>query len=166
MREWASRLDLVSPRDVSRLRQRHTEDSLRALPLVLAAPLGFCLDVGSGAGFPGIPLAIASGRRWRLLEPRRRRAAFLEQALRELALDDCEVVSLTAEQAAGVADFRRNHAFVTARALAPPVRTIELCRPLVAPVGKLAIFVGAGTEIPLDAEEVLPGVITIGGDAC
>lgn len=158
---YSRRLDLVSPNDLPRLYERHIEDSLRALSLVESAPPGPCVDVGSGAGFPGVPLAIVSGRSWRLIEPRARRAAFLEEVVRELGLDDCEVLALTAEEAArrpGVGDA---HALAIARALAPPAQALKICAPLVAPGGRVALFVGSGAEIPPEAEETAPGLITI-----
>lgn len=161
---WSRRLDLVSPRDLPRLYDRHIRDSLRALPLVEAAPPGVCVDVGSGAGFPGVPLAIASRRNWRLLEPRSKRAAFLEEAVRELGLDGCEVLQMTAQDAARDPALARGHALATARALAPPAEALRLCRPLVAAGGAVALFVGSEAEIPSEAEEWEPGLITIRGD--
>lgn len=165
IRSWAPRLDLVSDRDLPRLWERHIEDSLRALPIVDTAPEGPCVDVGSGAGLPGIPLAIASGRTWRLLEPRRKRAAFLEEALRELDLESCEVVCLTAQEAAATAGLAGAHIVATARALAPAQEAERLCHPLVAPGGSVLLFVGANREFPLEAEEVAPGMLRIPVDA-
>ena len=165
LRAWAPRLDLVSPGDMERLWERHIEDALRALPAILEAPPGPCVDVGSGAGLPGIPLAIASERPWRLLEPRRRRAAFLEEVVRELELEHCEVVSERAETAARDPRLGRAHAVATARALAPPPEAEALCRPLVAPGGAVLLFVGGKGEIPLNAEEVAPGLLKIVVDA-
>lgn len=161
LRVWAPRFDLISTGDVDRIRARHIDDSLRALPLLTALPDGACLDVGSGAGLPGIPLAIASNRPWRLLEPRRKRAAFLEEVLRELGLAHCEVIASSAEQAAADPQLRGAHVAVTARALAAPARAVELCGPLVRPSGYTILFVGSHAEIPPDAEEVAPGLITI-----
>ena len=162
---WAPRFDLIAPGDLSRLRERHIDDSLRALPLVQSLPDGPCADVGSGAGLPGLPLAIASQRPWRLLEPRRKRAAFLEEAVRQLGLDQCEVRALTAEQAAADPAFAGAHAGVTARALAPPPRALELCLPLATQGGVVILFAGGNSEKPPEAEEVVPGLLTIRRDA-
>lgn len=162
---WAPRFDLVSPGDLGRIRERHIDDSLRALPLLDGLEPGPCMDVGSGAGLPGIPLAIASGRPWTLLEPRRKRAAFLEEVVRELDLASCEVVAATAEQAALQPRFAGAHAAVTARALAPPAQAVGLCAPLASTGGVVILFIGAGAEIPPEAEEITPGLITIRRDA-
>ncbi|HJR45230.1 MAG TPA: RsmG family class I SAM-dependent methyltransferase [Actinomycetota bacterium] len=160
LRSWSRRIDLVARADLDRLRERHLDDSLKALPLVTAAAPGACIDVGSGGGLPGIPLALASGRPWRLLEPRRRRAAFLDECLRVLELHDCEVVRMSASQAAA-GRLAGAHLVATARALAPPAEAAALCLPLVAVGGAVAIFVGESAEIPPDAEEAAPGLITI-----
>ena len=165
LRAWARRFDLIAPGDLERIRARHIDDSLRALPLVHDLAPGPCIDVGSGAGLPGLPLAIASGRPWRLLEPRRKRAAFLEEVVRELDLEHCEVVSCTAEQAAADPALGPTHVAAIARALAAPPRALELCAPLVRPGGSVILFVGSTAEMPPEAEEVEPGLITIRRDA-
>lgn len=126
--------------------------------MVEGAREGSCADVGSGAGLPGVPLAIMSGRRWRLLEPRARRAGFLEEVVRELELD-AEVVRLTAQEAAADPAFR--HVVVTARALAPPLEAFELIRPLTAPEGRAIVFHGPGAKLPPDAEAWSDGIATI-----
>ena len=156
VRDFAPRLDLVSAGDLEAFRTRHIADSLRALPHVHHAEPGPAVDVGSGAGLPGIPLAIADpGRHWVLLEPRRRRAAFLEEVVRALELS-CQVVSRTAADAAR--SFGPNFSVATARALAPPVRSLALLAPLVRSGGTMILFVGAGSEVPEGSEEVDEGI--------
>ena len=157
---FAPRLDLISPSDLDRFRSRHVDDSLRALPLVDEAGPGPCVDVGSGAGLPGIPLAIARpDRTWRLVEPRVRRAAFLEEVVRELELD-CEVVVARAEDLAADPRFT-NHVLACARALTAPAAALELLRPLVAPGGIAALFVGSGAQLPPEAEEWEEGLAIV-----
>lgn len=153
VRTWALRLNLVSLDDLDRIETRHVQDSLRLAPLLAEAPEGPCMDVGSGAGFPGVPLAITHPTRpWRLLEPRSRRAAFLEEVVRELGLPNCEVVARSAEQAAGDPGFAHGHSFVTARALASPPEAFSLLQPLVAPGGIAAVFLGSGAHVPRGTE--------------
>ena len=149
VRTWAMRLNLVSLDDLDRIETRHIQDSLRLAPLLFEAPEGPCMDVGSGAGFPGVPLAITNpDRHWRLLEPRSKRAAFLEEVVRQLDLPNAEVVAASAEQAAGDPSFVGAHALVAARALAAPPQAFQLMRPLVSPGGIAAAFLGAGAEVP------------------
>jgi 16S rRNA (guanine527-N7)-methyltransferase len=158
---WAPRLDLVSPGDLERLRERHIDDSLRIEPLLRDVPPGPVLDVGSGAGFPGIPLAIvAPQRHFRLLEPRTARAAFLEEAVRVLELE-CEVLLLRAEDAAREPRLRRAHALSVARALAPPTRAFELLAPLTSPGGASVVFLGEGAALPAGSEEWRRGLAIV-----
>jgi 16S rRNA G527 N7-methylase RsmG len=160
VRHWAPRLDLVAPGDLPRFEERHIADSLRAIPVVDSLPPGPAADVGSGAGLPGVPLAIVSQpRHWRLLEPRSRKAAFLEECVRVLELD-CEVLSLTAEEAARRIGLRRGHVCAWARALANPAEAFRLLLPLVRGDGIAGIFASADARLPAEAERV-PGGLAI-----
>jgi 16S rRNA (guanine527-N7)-methyltransferase len=86
------------------------------------------VDVGSGGGLPGIPLGIATGARIVLIEPTIKKAKFLEQALRECALDGL-VVADRAEGAAREPQFREQFAYATARAVATAPTVAELTVP-------------------------------------
>jgi 16S rRNA (guanine527-N7)-methyltransferase len=162
--KWASRIDLLAPGDLARFRQRHIEDCLRLVPLLRKLPGGSAVDVGSGAGLPGVVLAIAAPERpWRLLEPRAKRAAFLEEVVRELDLVRVEVFPITAEQAASDAAFKAVHVLGVARALAPPYKSFELIQPLLSPGGTAVVFVGKTAQIPAGAKEWQRGIIFRGG---
>ena len=129
VRHWNGAYSLVSRRDASRLETRHIADSLSLVPWVEGARLG---DVGSGAGFPGIPLAIA-GPHWQvtLVERSTRKARFLQQVLIELEIENAEVVEEDARQF----DPDRPFDTVTARAVAKPGVAWEIVRPLLRPQG-------------------------------
>jgi 16S rRNA (guanine527-N7)-methyltransferase len=162
IRRWAPRVDLVAPGDLERIEVRHLGDSLKAAEIVRGAPPGDALDAGSGAGFPGVPLALAEPTRfWRLLEPRARRAAFLDEVVRELSLN-AEVIRKTTQEAASDPGLAEAHAVATARALAAPVIAFEWLRPLVRPTGIRIVWVSAGAEIPRDAERTQEGLAIIG----
>ena len=129
-------LTSVSPEDARRV---HLEDSLRAVE-VAGRFEGPIVDVGSGGGAPGIPLAVAlPEREVTLLESNRRKCAFLERWARELP--NVRVACGRAEEqpvdAWGVA---------VAKALAPPPVAAEWCLPLVAPAGAAILFVGPRAE--------------------
>jgi 16S rRNA (guanine527-N7)-methyltransferase len=114
------------------------EDSLRAAPLLagLGDPI---VDVGSGGGAPGIPLALElPDREFVLLEAQRRKCAFLER----WAPPNARVVRGRAEEQgvdwAGAA---------VAKALAPPPVAVEWCLPLVRPGGAVVLFVGETADV-------------------
>lgn len=165
VRLWADRMDLVAPGDLEVFRDRHIRDSLRLVPLLEELPDGLAVDVGSGAGLPGIPLAIADpGRSWRLIEPRQKRAAFLEEVVRKLDLR-CEIAAMTAEEAARDPAFEGVHVLATARALAPPEAAFSSLLPLLRGDGVGAVFVGRRAEIPPEAEEWREGIAIMRGSA-
>ena len=115
-------------------------DSLRAVDLVRGFE-GPIVDVGSGGGAPGIPLAVAlPERQVTLLESSRRKCNFLERWARELP--NVQVVCGRAEEqpvdAWGVA---------VAKALAPPPVAAEWCLPLVAPGGAAILFAGPNADV-------------------
>jgi 16S rRNA (guanine527-N7)-methyltransferase len=97
-------------------------------------------DVGSGAGFPGIPLAIVEpARRFTLIESRLKRASFLRHAVAELGLSNVAIAHARAE------DLPRGVAFdtVLARAVARPAQLLEIVRPLTAP-GSIVLVLTSG----------------------
>jgi 16S rRNA (guanine527-N7)-methyltransferase len=158
--QWAPKMDLISPRDLPRFRERHIEDCLRLLPLDAELEAGPAVDVGSGAGLPGIVMAAARPPRlWRLLEPRSKKAAFLELVVRELDLANVEIHPITAQQAAADPNLKEAHALAVSRALAPPAQSLEWLRPLVTPRGVVAVFVGKTAQMPSGAQEWGDGLI-------
>jgi 16S rRNA (guanine527-N7)-methyltransferase len=157
---YAPRLNLVSRSDLPHLQERHVEDSLRLLPLLDSLPAGPCIDVGSGAGLPGVPLACArSDRLWILLEPRAKRAAFLEEVVRQLELN----VQVLCERAEDASRGGHQGRFVlaTARALADPERASELIRPFLRSDGVGAVYLGEHSPIPEAAEESSEGIAIV-----
>jgi 16S rRNA (guanine527-N7)-methyltransferase len=115
----------------------HVEDALTGLPLVSAGPV---VDVGSGGGSPGLPLAAARpDLQVHLLESSRRKCDFLETATAELP--NVRVVCSRAEDW-GRADGRDAYGTAVARALAPQAVAAEWCLPLVRPGGRLVLYAG------------------------
>ena len=128
---------LLGPREADRLWDRHILNSAALSDLI--ATDSAVVDVGSGAGLPGIPLAILRpDLRVTLIEPLLRRFTFLVQTVGELGISDrLEVVRSRAE------DHQCTYDVVVARALAPLDRLIGWCNPLRAPDGVILALKGA-----------------------
>lgn len=132
---------LIGPREAPRLWERHL---LNCAVLAEAIPTGATVaDLGSGAGLPGVVLAIRRpDLRVTLVEPLARRTQFLHEALAVLGLAEVEVVRGRAESLHG----RRVFDVVTSRALAPLDRLLEWSMPLVAADGVLLAMKGRSLE--------------------
>ncbi len=78
---WQQRINLISPASIPQIWERHVLDSLQVMPL-LPSGTQRAADLGSGSGFPALPLAIASGLEFHLYESNNKKAAFLREAMR------------------------------------------------------------------------------------
>ena len=121
----------------------HIVDSLLGLPEADEAPEGAMADLGSGAGYPGIPLAIATGRRVTLVESVKKKAAFLSTVLRRLDLHG-DVKPERAEELA--IREPRCYALATARAVASLPSLVELAAPLLCECGSFVAYKGRRLE--------------------
>ncbi|MBA3737596.1 MAG: class I SAM-dependent methyltransferase, partial [Actinobacteria bacterium] len=121
---------IVSPSDGAHLRTRHILDSLRAVPHI--PPGARIVDLGSGAGFPGLPVAVARPELVVILsEPRQARAAFLELAVEKLGLANVGVFASPAEELTG------GFEVCLARGFGDAARTWGVARGLLGPGGAL-----------------------------
>ncbi len=143
----ADRLGLVSDRDVERVLLRHTADSLLVALARRPAAGERWVDVGSGAGFPGLVLAAAfPATRFVLLEPQQRRAGFLDLQILTLGLTNAEVLRQRLEQ------FPRSWAdVIVARALDRPHSSLLLLQEPLVDGGMALILGGPGTPAPAGA---------------
>lgn len=152
VRRWGQRVNLVGSTTAQALRV-HVEDSLAAAPWIPEAAL--VVDLGSGAGFPGVPLLLARpDLRITLVESRERRAHFLRHVVRTLELD-CRVLRTRIECPTG-----GPFDVALLRAVAPLQRAAELGEPWVLPEGEIWIWtredrasvgLGVAAEISLGA---------------
>jgi 16S rRNA (guanine527-N7)-methyltransferase len=131
---------LLGPREVERLWDRHIVNSLNVAELI---PRGARVsDVGSGAGLPGIPVAVARpDLQVDLLEPLLRRSDFLTHTVDELGITDRVAVRRTRAE-----DVRSTYDVVVSRALAPLDRLMRWCRPLMRPTGQILAIKGASAQ--------------------
>ncbi|QAY61752.1 16S rRNA (guanine(527)-N(7))-methyltransferase RsmG [Microbacterium protaetiae] len=155
--EWARRFTtalalhgeergLIGPLELPRLWSRHILNSAVIAPL-FSGTVG---DIGSGAGLPGLVLAIARPDvQWVLIEPMERRVTWLLEQVAELELDNVEVVRARAE------DWKRGPVCdaVTARAVSALRTLIPLAAPLVRDGGELVLLKGASAPAEIEAAQ-------------
>jgi len=137
---------LIGPLELPRLWTRHILNSAIAAPLFSGA----VADIGSGAGLPGIVLAIARPDvRWTLIEPMERRVTWLNEQVASLALANVEVVRARAEEV------RRSEGFdvVTARAVSALRTLIPITAPLVRDGGELTLLKGMNAANEIEAAQ-------------
>lgn len=159
--DWGHRIDLTTVLDPEGVQRRHFLESLAvgaALRRLGLLPDGASvIDVGSGAGFPGLPIRIVwPSVRLTLLEARRKRAAFLEAVVAALGLGDVAVVAERAETLARDPAHREAYDLALSRALAPVRVLAELTLPFVRVGGASAALKGERLEGELaDATKAL-----------
>ena len=129
---------LIEPRDTVRL---HTGDSLTILGDVADGPPGRMVDMGSGAGFPGLPLAIMTGRSTVLLDSVGKKVRELATMIVDLGLSDSVTARASRAEALARAE-PAGFAIVTARALAELPAIVELASPLMQQGGVLVCMKG------------------------
>jgi 16S rRNA (guanine527-N7)-methyltransferase len=144
LRTWNATINLVAESDVEEIWERHVADALQLTSLI---PQGTdrAIDLGSGAGFPGLALALATGIHFDLVEADLRKAAFL----REVARLTNAPVTIVAEriERCSVAPAT----LITARALAPLPRLLDYAAPLLPPGGSCLFPKGTEVQAELTA---------------
>ena len=162
--EWNNRVNLVRVQGRGELLRFHMLDSLWCSAAVDLRGCKRLLDIGSGAGLPGIPLRICfPDMRLCMLESQQKRCLFLTEAISRLGLGNSNVLAGRAEELACKEAYREGFECVVARAVAPLMTLVELALPFVAMGGHLVALKGsAADEETAEAEyalEQLGGVL-------
>ena len=172
--EWNRKINLTAITEFEEVSAKHFLDSLLLYRVPEVRLTGSLIDIGTGAGFPGIPLSIMNPElHVTLLDSLRKRVSFLEICCRELGLQNTAAVHARAEDAARNPDMREQYDFAVSRAVAALPVLSEYCLPFVKMGGYFIAYksqkaaqemneaAGAldilGGEILTDKKMILPG---------
>ncbi|MDQ5983090.1 MAG: Ribosomal RNA small subunit methyltransferase G [Eubacteriales bacterium SKADARSKE-1] len=147
---WNEKMNLTAITDIQEIIIKHFLDSLTILSCVDASKDAKVIDVGTGAGFPGMPLKIARPDiKLTLLDSLNKRLIFLRELLNELELD-AELIHSRAEEAAQNKKYREKFDIAVSRAVAPLNVLSEYCIPFVKIGGAFVAQKGPGLDIELE----------------
>lgn len=143
LQRWSARINLTRLTRTDEIIQEHFIDSAMGLA-VLPAGAHNVLDLGSGAGLPGLAIKILRPELevW-LLDSVQKKASFLNVVIGRLGLTNVTVVAERAELVSARPELRGRFVVVTARALARPDAALTLCRPFCAPSGRILLYLSA-----------------------
>jgi 16S rRNA (guanine527-N7)-methyltransferase len=175
---WNERMNLTAITAYEEVQRRHFVDSLTCLlaishdgqsevpntvPLQVRTRPLWLLDVGSGAGFPGLPLKIMLPEaKVTLVEATQKKVRFLEHMVQLLGLKDVEVLNARAEDAGRLEQHRERYDVVVARAVAHLAVLAEYCLPLCRVGGRM--IAPKGEDARQEAEESAQALMTLGGE--
>lgn len=159
--EWNEKMNLTAITDYEGIAIKHFADSISVLPLIENKNASL-IDVGTGAGFPGIPLKIANdGFKVTLLDSLNKRITFLEEVKKELGITNLECIHSRAEDGGRNADLREKFDYCVSRAVARLSVLSEYCMPFVA-VGGYFISL-KGPDAAEELTEAQKAISVLGG---
>lgn len=160
--EWNARFNLTAVRDVEGVRIKHFLDSLTCMQVWRENPPTRLIDVGTGAGFPGIPLKIMlPSMQLTLVESVGKKADFCRLVVQDLGLDKVQVVQARAEELGQQAAHREQYDWAVARAVANLPVLVEYLLPLVRVGGGVLAQKGEGG--PAEANQADRAIKLLGG---
>ncbi len=146
--------NVIGTRVFERIMEDHVLDSLSCLLFTGFSRDCRVIDVGAGAGLPGIPLKLVSSQLdLYLLEATAKKATFIRSVINRMNLQDTNVLNLRAEELAQRADYRGKYDIATARALGSVSTVAEYCLPLVRVGGHVLAMKGNPPEAELSEGE-------------
>ncbi|CEH32558.1 16S rRNA (guanine(527)-N(7))-methyltransferase RsmG [Aneurinibacillus migulanus] len=149
--EWNEKMNLTGITEKSQVYEKHFYDSITPAFYYDFTNVESVIDVGSGAGFPGIPLKICfPSLKLTILDSLNKRLVFLQEVARQLELKNVEFVHGRAEDAGRDKKYREQFDMATARAVARMNVLTELCIPFVKPGGVFLVMKGANVEEELN----------------
>lgn len=161
---WNEKMNLTAIVDEQQVAVKHFLDSLALLGKIDLKQQKRLIDVGAGAGFPGIPLKVyCPGINVVLLDSLKKRVGFLAAVINQLGLTGIEALHGRAEEKGRDKNFREDFDLVVARAVAGLAVLAELCLPFVKPGGLFVAYKGPEVKEEIDAAgkalEILGGTV-------
>ncbi len=159
---WNQRFNLTAVRDPEEIWSRHFLDSLTCLRVMRGTPLERVIDVGTGAGFPGLALKIVQpDMHLTLVESVGKKAEFCAEVVRILGLENVDIHTARAEELGQNPQYREQYDWAVARAVAPLPILAEYLLPLVKVGGQMLAQKGKDAE--LETKQAENAVTTLGG---
>ena len=160
--EWNSFMNLTAITEYEEVIQKHFLDSLSLIKSYQIKSGDTLLDMGTGAGFPGIPLKIAYPElNVLLMDSLNKRINFLNEVIKKLGLDNISAIHARAEEQARKLEYREQFDLVVSRAVAKMVSLAELCLPYVKKGGYFIPYKSG--KITEELEEAEYGLECLGG---
>jgi 16S rRNA (guanine527-N7)-methyltransferase len=160
--KWNEKYNLTAITDPDEIRIKHFYDSLTCLSIIPRNKTISLVDIGTGAGFPGIPLKIVNPLiQLTLAESIAKKAGFCQIVLDELGLEKVQVVTSRAETIGQEASHRERYDWAVARAVAPLPVLVEYLLPLVRIGGN--VLAQKGIELDAEIDQARKAIHTLGG---
>ena len=160
--DWNARFNLTAIQETEQIRVKHFLDSLTCLCVMRESPMERVIDVGTGAGFPGIPLKICCPSiHLTLVESVGKKAGFCRHVAKTLGLDNIEIVQERAEKLGQMPTYREQYDWAVARAVAIMPVLAEYLLPLVKVGG--AMLAMKGENAPAEAHSADHALRLLGG---
>jgi 16S rRNA (guanine527-N7)-methyltransferase len=159
--EWNQKVNLTAITDPEQIAVKHFLDAIAPLNHIPAH--GRILDIGTGGGFPGLPLKVMRpGIPMTLIDGVRKKISFVQEMIRQLGLQRIEALHTRAEALAGQAAYAQGFQTIVCRALTDMDRIVKLAVPLLAPGGCILAYKGPQAKAPAGSAD-RPASIDAGG---
>lgn len=152
---WNAKMNLTGITKPEEIRLKHFEDSLTLLPYIPVDTKNI-IDIGAGAGFPGLPIKIARPNiSVTLIDSVGKKVDFLKHIIEKLNLENCEALVSRAEELAHNPNYREKFDIAVARAVAPLPVLVEYCLPFIKVGGIFIAQKNIGTDEVKNAEKAI-----------